>query len=382
MLGVLLAAAAPPAAPGAYIDLPQLVAVNPLHAVLVEYDREIAALRSTQSVADAGNGAVQVQRARTALQREDAAAQRQVRAISSTAEGEERARERATLAVAAARQGENGSARLYAGQLVRETTATATAYDRAIAERSGRALAARQEQLREKELTLAFDLARADAGKRLLLRLKLADLHLTGAARAQLRATLAALDRHELDAVGALRREDAVTLQAYRGELLIEGERAQLQMDAQLRAKAGANYTMRQRVAQANSSAALPASVTTRAGAFVSGFHPQGEADAITSAMHDAAGDLGQRFAQLGAIDRRSNADTAVQIHELETDRGALYRAIVAEIEHTAQQLARQRHLGNLVGSGTRPDGSVDLTAAVRNRLARFEGPRYAAATR
>ncbi|MGA8575537.1 MAG: hypothetical protein WB609_07615, partial [Candidatus Cybelea sp.] len=63
ILAVLLTAAGPPNSPEGFVDLAQLVASHPQHAILFEYDREIAALRSTQNlpglapVATAENGA-------------------------------------------------------------------------------------------------------------------------------------------------------------------------------------------------------------------------------------------------------------------------------------------------------------------------------------
>ena len=69
-LAVLLTGIAPSQTPG-FADLTQLVASHPLHGVLLEYDREIAALSSTQNAT--GDNAAATQR-NAAVVRRDAAA--------------------------------------------------------------------------------------------------------------------------------------------------------------------------------------------------------------------------------------------------------------------------------------------------------------------
>lgn len=108
-------------------------------------------------------------------------------------------------------------------------------------------MAAREQQLREKELTLAFDLAQANALKRLRLRLKLEDLHPEPTTRKQLEAELSALNAGESRAVAAMRHSNAAVLADYRLQVEHDTARAGSQMAAQLQAKAAANLALRRK---------------------------------------------------------------------------------------------------------------------------------------
>ena len=371
ILGVALTAAAP-ARPAAFVNLPQLIAVHPLYALLQQYDREIAALRDTQDVPGLSNAAAQARAGAAALQRDASGAELQAARIASQSLQSDRQRERTAIVAATATQrGGDRNMSLYAGELVRATNANLTAYDRGIVQSDERAYVARAQQLREKELTLAFDLAKTDAGKRLLLALKLRTLHLTATARSRLQAQLSALDARESASVAALRAQDAGVLAAYRQRLQAEGVSEQAQMSGRLQAKAGANVALRQRIAAAQASSRATANLQSEAAAFGASYHPQSDAAFIRDGLSTTNGTISARFAQLSDVDRRAQQATAAQIAQLESNRRVLYRVMVAQIVRTAQLLAAQRHLGRLETSGSPPAGSVDLTGAVRSELAR-----------
>jgi hypothetical protein len=369
-LPILLTAATPARAPIGYVDLPRLILSHPLHAVLLQYDREIAALRSTQEIPGLSDAAAAAGLGAAALQRDAATAQSHARQIASGGAAGDSARERAALATVLSSPRADTEMSGYTNALMRETNANLTAFERAITERTERAFTARQQQLREKELTLAFDLARADAGKRLSLTLKLEDLHLTPTTRAKLRAALAALDERELKAVTALRRDDAEALAEFRRQLQREGESADAEMAGQLRAKAGANFALRQRVplGQSGLATVLP-NLPSRVAAFSASYNAGASVAAIAGGLSTASSDLSQRFARLGESARRSDRETIVQIQALQAARDAVYRSIVAQIFREARLLVRERHLGGLEASSPRPQASVDLTPAVRARL-------------
>ena len=63
----LVAAPAPAAQTPAYVDVAHAVAADPLHAVLAQYDREIATLRATLNVPAAGDVARQARSGAAAL---------------------------------------------------------------------------------------------------------------------------------------------------------------------------------------------------------------------------------------------------------------------------------------------------------------------------
>lgn len=357
-----------------FADLPRLLAAHPLQAVLAGYDRGIAALRSTETVPGLVDPAAQAQSGAAALQRDTAAARSHVAQIAARDAGQNRAREGAALAaVLASRNAADSAMTAYRGELVRATNANLAEYERSIEQRTERALAAREQQLRERELMLAFNLARRNGDERALLRLKLEELHLDPATQAQLEAKLSAMNDRESDALAVMRRNDAGVLERYRQQMQRDGEIATAQMAAQLRSKADANFALRRRVLQAEASTAemLP-NLPVRVASFSASYRSETDAAAILDELQNASRDLSQRFGRFGETARRSHNETAAQIQALEAKRSSLYHSMVAQIVREAQRLARERGLGGVNVSGSRPNGSVDLTAAVRAELARF----------
>jgi hypothetical protein len=373
VLALFAVAATPAQGPSAFIALPRLIAAHPLHAVLVEYDREIAALRSTQTLPGLRDAAATTAKAAAAQRREAAAGQAIVARVNARGEDFDRSRERTALAtLAASRSASDAAMSSYSGALVRETNTSISAYESATLQRSERAYDARAQQLREKELTLAFDLERADAGERLKLELKLNDLHLTTSRRAALKVALESLDQRELRTVAAQRRQDAAILASYRQRLEDEGASANAQMTAQLRTKAAANFAVRTRVLQAQSSAAgAVANLPARIAAFSRTYHRAADAAAIDSGLQMASGDLSRSLSALAAADRQSQRYTAAQIAALEADRSALYQTIVAQILRAAQRIAAEHRLASVDFAGSRPPHSVDITAAVEAAVTR-----------
>lgn len=355
-----------------YIDLRQIVAAHPLHGVLAAYDREIAALKSTQRIADLRDPEGSADHAAAAVQRDANAARLQVARIAQAGQ-QDRAHERDAIAAAVAseREGDRG-VRAYRATLARATTANARGYADAIAQRTARALRAREQQLHEKELTLAFDLARRNAAKRLTLRLKLQDLHLDHAQRAKLQAQIAALNAGESSQVASMRRNDDVTLEAYRRELQGQADAANAQMASRLRTTADVNLGLRLQVLRAASQAAFPPGVGPRLSSFASSYRLANDASSIDASLRGTQTDLRGAFGRVIDADRSSAANTSHQIQALEDNRAALYRSMLTQIREEAQRLARERHLSKVIISAQRPPGSVDLTSALRAGLTRF----------
>jgi hypothetical protein len=364
-----LAPAAAATASVGFADLPQLVARHPLHGVLVQYDAQIAALRATQSVAGLRNPAEIANQNANALQAETSGAAARAGAIGTRHAAANRARERAAITQLVAAKAQGSGMAAYTTRLASETNANLRAYASAMTERSDRAYAARAQQFREKELTLAYDLARRNAGKRLTLQLKLNDLRLTAARRAGLQAQLAALSGEERQTVEAAQRSDAQLLAAYRSQLEGDAAAASSAMDEQLRSKAGANYTILQRVFNeaGNGLETLPSA--SQLVAFSRSYAAASDARGIALAMRGAAGDLAQRFRQDAAVDAQSQRDVAAQLRALEADRDALDRSIVTEIRAQALAVARGRGLASVDFVSTVPKGAIDLTQVVAARL-------------
>jgi hypothetical protein len=373
-LAVALVGATPHAAPAGFVDLSKALAAHPLQAVLAGYDRGIAALRSTRSLPGLAEPAARAQNEAAALQRDANLARSRVAEIAARDAGQDQAREREALAsVLASHNAADTEMAAYRNELARGTAANLAAYEESIAQRNERALAARQQQLREQELTLAFKLARQHGGQRFILTLKLRELHLDKERRERLEAELSALNRSESNAVAMMRRTNTAILEGYRADLQRDAAGANARMAAQLRSTAAANLTLRLQVLQAEARTAamlpnLPMALTS----FAASYRSQSDAAVIVNGLRTSSQKLSQHFTQLGEAARRSQRETEAQIGTLKANRDSLYRSMIAQIKRDAERLARERGLTGVVVAGTRPNDSVDLTAAVESELARF----------
>ena len=373
---VLLCVALTPAAQAraanaGFVDLSRLVATHPLHGVLTQYDREIAALRNTQKVAGLHDPGLSATHAAVSLTADAATAGSRAAAIGGHDLSADLERERQGIAgLLRSQQVADRKKATSTTRLVTETNANLRAYGDALAERTQRAYAARQQQLREKESGLAYDLERRDAGKRLMLRLKLDDLHLNSAQCAHLQASLAALIVGEVRAIDALRRSDASELAAYRAQLERAASAEAGAMDVQLRAKSQANYAILQRVfnEEAGTVGAFP--LASEVAAFSKSYAPSSNAQSIVAGMRYASRDVAQRFGELSAADAQSKRDLAAQLALLQANRAQLYRSILAEIRSAAKRVARERHLSGIKFVADRANsGGLDLTQLVESRL-------------
>jgi hypothetical protein len=346
------------------------VASHPLHGVLAQYDAEIAALQSTQNVTGLHDPGATARQGATALQADASAAAGHAQAIGGHDSAVNRAREQGAIAqVLRAEHAGSAGATTYTTELVSETNANLRNYGSALSERTERAYAARAQQLREKELTLAYDLARRNAGKRLGLRLKLDVSHPNAARRASLEAELDALNASESNAVNGMRRADAAQLAAYRAQLERETAVAAGTMDQQLRTKASANYLILQRVFNeaGNELGTLPR--PSQLAAFSRSYGATSSAQAIATGMRLAGRDLSGRLQRLATADSRSQSDAGSQLRSLKANRRALYQSIVAQVETQARALARERGLQSVTFVSSPPHGGVDLTPALAARL-------------
>ena len=355
-----------------YVIISQLIASHPLHGMLAVYDRQIAALRSTQSVAGLRDPAASAANAVTAMRSDAAITMANVDAIGSLDAAATRERERvAAAAVLRSRQAPERSFATYRSQLATETNANLRAYSGGLNERTERAYAARAQQLREKESTLAFDLGRQNAGRRLMLRLKLAELHLTPARRRQLQGELDALNASERQAIDAMHRRNAAELATYRSQLESTAAAGAGAMNAQLRAKAGANYAILQRVFNEGAGAAGAFPLPSQLATFTGGYDARRTAQGISSDVRSATADVAQRFARLGATDAQSHREVAAQLQALQGARAAIYGTILKQIQAAAETVARERHLTAIKLVSAAPKGGfVNVTEAVAAKIA------------
>ena len=373
-LAVALVGATLQAAPAGFVDLSKALAAHPLQAVLAGYDRGIAALRSTRTLPGLAEPTARAQNEAAALQRDANVARSRVAQIAARDAGQGQAREREALAaVLASHNAADTEMAAYRNELARGTAANLAAYEDSTVARNERALAARRQQLLEQELTLAFNLARQHGGQRFILTLKLRELHLDSERRERLEGELSALERSEANAVAMMHRTNTAILERYREDLQRDGADANARMAAQLRSTAAANLTLRLQVLQAEArTAAMLPNFPMALASFAASYRSQDDAVAIVDGLRNASRELSQRFTQLGDAAGRSQRETEAQIATLKANRDSLYRSMIAQIERDAQRLARERGLAGVVVSGTRPNGSVDLTRSIEADLARF----------
>ncbi len=374
ILAIPLIAATPAKKPAGFVDLAQLVASHPLHSVLLAYDREIAALRSTQHLGVL-SAATTAERAAAAVRRDASAAQVRAkkRSLRATRGPIVRASEpRSRRSLTSQRTGDREMDR-YAAGLTRETNANVTNYGTSIAQRTDRAYAAREQQLSEKENTLAFALARRDAAKRLSSALEAGGsashafgtraLHSRAEGTRRLRSFVPS--RHCV-------RSDAAVLTAYRRGLESSGNADQRGRWRCRLARSGGRQLGDPPARRASGGAddgdlAEPAAA---AASFAPSYRLGDEARHVTGGFHAAGDELSSRFAQLADSANQSQRETSAAIGRLEATRAQLYRSIVAQIVNEARIVARRQGLGNVEVGNSRSAGSVDLTRAVRAGLA------------
>ncbi len=244
---------------------------------------------------------------------------------------------------------------------------------RGVQARVNQAYASRRQTLYEKESTLALDLAKADAMRRLAIRAKLQTLALDGRTRRGLQAQLAAIQARE-DAIVARRRQaDRAVLAAYLPPLEARAASDIRRMRTNLQNRTAANLAARERVLAAQNAPAPALNLGAVAQRGNDAGNMRGRLDALLHAQPAdpdaflaAKSDLSAQFGSVAGADNAATRSTWRQIAALEAERSNLYREIVSQIMRDAESLARARGLGRVYAAHA-PAGSVDITAAVRS---------------
>jgi hypothetical protein len=335
-LAVLIGCASPtsstvaqPAGPPARIDLARALARHPFAPVLAQYNADIATLRRA-------TGDVALRNVHQLLVSSAVDVEHRLQ-ISSARARELRAQPIQPLPAAAAE-----SRRDFSGGVI-------GAFAQAAQSRVARAVDLRAAQLREHEATAAYDYERAHAGRRLVLGLKLRDLHLDASNRRRYQTQVDALDRQEMALLDAERARDAGILAAYGSQL-----RAQANADAVSMASDLANHARAMRAIPQPQMRALPNSLR----------HPADSRAATLAAFADARHDLTDRWNALRGMDDAARADAAREISELERQRDVLRAQIVTSIEARAARIAATQRLGKIYTVDA-PREARDITDAV-----------------
>ena len=311
----------------ARIDLARVLASPPFAAMLAHYDADIAALRRS-----AGDPAFAGTRAAIAASASDVA-----RRLDA---GTQRLRNLHVEPVALPKS---------AAQPAHDFGDAVEPFRRAALARAERATALRAAQMREREATIAYDYERAHGGRRLVLELKLRDLHLDAATRRRDRAELAALDASEAAMVSAARARDDAELASYRAQRQAQAlaESASMAADVAAHARASRSISL-----QTNSAQTWVPRWSDDAGA-------------NTVARFTAArADLTSRLLALRKADDAAGSSVNDEIAGLQRERDALRAQIVASAQARAVKIAAAQRLGRVYPSGA-PAGARDLTGAV-----------------
>jgi len=365
---LLAGCAAQAAGTGSRVDLQALVKVHPLYPALAQYDRQIAALRATLHAPEFARKSaafMNAQRA-AAAQLDDAAARS--RAIASEAPPDVRDLSEESHASAPSEATvRSDMQRTYIAQagafradaqramdafrqsmFVQENAALAN-YVRATRARVEQAYTSRRAELYEKESTLALELARADAGKRLPIMAKLQTLALRAPVRHALQAELDTIQKQEDARVAAQRARDRAQLSALLPALQRKAAADVARMRAELQSRTSATIAARARVlaAQNATRSTLPFGGNTNApsapGDMQAQLNALLRAPAADPGAFDAAkGELQAQFAGVRSADDAATQNTWAQIGTLEKAREQLYNGIVSQIERDAERLARE----------------------------------------
>ncbi|MGZ3527171.1 MAG: hypothetical protein ACXVAO_05660 [Vulcanimicrobiaceae bacterium] len=373
------------------VNVRALLHAHPLFSILQQYDREIATLRAT-------NSAAPIQGNVEALGRDFDDATVRVRALTGERGDALRARERnATSALLNNAQTEQNYDAQYAAvhreairdmggyrdALLRQERVALSTYAQAVDSRTRRAYAARAQEFNEREASLALQLAKRNAEKRLRLRIRLANLYHDAHERAALKGELAALDAYEGRIVDAQRRRDAAALSGIRTRLYAQAASDYARMSTAMRAKTAANLAARRAVLQAQSGGSKSLQdgkngfAAPNTAARIDAFRGNGggfgtDLSATIAAFGTARADLSARFTTLADTDDASRRTVMAEAAALERERQTVRAEIVAQIMRYARKVAGERGLRIVYAVPDVPQRSIDLTPQVRRELARL----------
>jgi hypothetical protein len=307
----------------AYVDVGALQST--LRPQLAAYDREIAALKATQSVPQLSDTRGVVRRQAGVVKAGAVEARNTLAALRTTPP-----------------QPAAGS---YRNALSSETATSLANFRAGLQARVESGYAARQQQFYEHEAKLQVQLERASADRRLALVLRMQNLKPPFANRAKLKAQIAAIDGRIARQVGALHASDQQLLAAYKARVEAQAASDYASMQSDMQRKAQANLQLHDRVARQ----------TVRT---------TGAPRELQQAQFDAAGaDISRRFSQIADADAAARGSAANQIIALQQDKAALTEEFRRSALAIASSIAQRRGL-TLVDHPVA--GATDLTHAVR----------------
>lgn len=320
-----------PAGPPARVDIGRALAGHPFAPVLAQYDVDIATLRDTTGTAAFADVHDRLESSAAAIDRELIRASARVKTLRAQPIG-------SPLPAAAAGNGAESFG-----------NGTLASFRDALQNRIVRAHDLRASQLREREANVALDFERAHAGQRLVLDVKLRNLHLDAQTQRAFRAQLATLDSQQSGLVNAERRRGSAVLATYDAQLRARALADAAAMSTELAESARAM----QRIPRPHIGS-LPASIAAG----------RDERPATLSAFSTARHDLTGRFGEVRAMDDRARSGARVELAALERERDDLRAQIVAAIQSRAEKIAAGKGLGRVYLTNA-PSNARDITGAL-----------------
>lgn len=374
LIVALAGCAAQAAAPGPNVDMKTLVRQHPLYGTLAQYDRQIAELRATLHVPEFSQKQAALAHARQGTDKQLEATAARSREIAALPTPDVRALSADQNASAPSESDVQGdvqqaydvqAAQLralaqqdmtrYRASLLAQQNRAFQSYVRSVNARVQQAYRSHEQELYEKESTLALNLAKADMTKRLTLRAKLQTLTLRDQPRHALRAQLDAIQNREDTAVERLHKQDQARLAAFLSPLQARAGADIARMRADLQARTTANLAERRRVLDAQTARQTQLNfgspVQTAAGQ--TGMRTQLDRllharPSDPNAFVNARAELDKQFAQVAGRDEAATHSTWAQIAQLETARAQLYSDIVSQIQRDVNRVEREHPGANV----------------------------------
>jgi hypothetical protein len=395
-----------------YVRMGDLVKVHPLYPELTRLDDDMAALQLKSVGGAAAVSPADLAREQKAMQAElDRATERAKAALKEKQDEygkREQAAIRQALAAAGGAAGAGGGAAiasdaerklqqqaqsvsqqatknydLYRRSVLAQNQAALVALQRSLNEKAARTYRTQAEALQKKEADYALQLANETSAERLSLRVKLSNLVLDDAARADARKQMDALDRKQADDMAAMKNRDAASLAALQTTLR---DQSKAELDARaaaINAATTAKLAAREKetrqevvaklggmaqtqtVTQTAAAPALPPDMRAKLEALHKKYQDDFNKDAKAT-LDDFAktrAGLAERFQKLQGVDAAAQAGSDKQLAALQHQREQLYDQMVAQIGREVKLIAAKRGIDVVFSDVVAPAGGVDLTA-------------------
>lgn len=273
----------------------------------------------------------------------------------------------------------NRNLRAYENTLNAQERSQVEAYERAVSQRIDREFQAKANDLQNKESEFALSLATKDAGQRLELRTRLANLALDTATRQQVRQQLDALDRSEADQVTAMRNRDAQTLSQLRTQLRAQGQRevdagvAKIRSQAQSKLNAAARPVPGQPAVPGGvvPGVNLPPGLKAKLDALHKEYQDRftRDANATIAQFKKTRDELRARYNELHGVDTAASASLQQELSSLQNQHDKLYAQIVDQIDREVRVVAQEKGVTTVLSDVAGNGRGIDLTEAAKKEI-------------